>query len=60
MFSEALSLGALSDKTEELHLPMRHRYFLLDTNPVFIWQIITIIIIIITTIITIIIINIIV
>ena len=46
MFIEAPSLGALPDKTEELHLPIRHGYFLLDTNPVFIWHIIIIIIII--------------
>ena len=47
MFIEAASLGALPDKTEELHLPMRHGYFPLDTNPVFIQHIIIIIIIII-------------
>ena len=47
MFIEAPCLGALPDKTEELHLPMRHGYFPLDANPVFIWNIIIIIIIII-------------
>ena len=51
MFIEAPSLGALPDKTEELHLLMRHGYFMLDTNPVFIWHIIIIFIIIIITII---------
>ena len=49
MFIEAASLGALPEKTEELHLPMRHGYFPLDTNPVFIWHIIIIIIIIMLT-----------
>ena len=48
MFIEAASLGALPEKTEELHLPMRHGYFPLDTNPVFIWHIIIIIIIMLT------------
>ena len=47
MFIEAPSLGVLPDKTEELHLPTRHGYFRLDTNPVFIWHIIIIIVIII-------------
>ena len=51
MFVETLSLGRLSDKTEELHLPMRHGYFPLDVNPVFICHIIIIIIVIIITII---------
>ena len=51
MFVEALTLERLSDKTEELHLPMRHGYFPLDLNPVFICHIIIIIIIIITIII---------
>ena len=47
MFVEALSLRRLSDKTEEHHQPMRHGYFLLDANPVFICHIIIMIIIII-------------
>ena len=54
MFIEALSLGALPGKTEELHLPMRHGYFPLDTNPVFIWHIIIIVVVIIVIIIIII------
>ena len=57
MFIEALSLGALPDKTEELHLPMRYGYFPLDTNPVFIWHIIIIIVVVIIVIIIIIIIK---